>query len=200
MIKRLFPMLLAVLLLTVTAYAAEPDLPDGVTITDITERQKESSFTLPQFYPTDIQTQIEDGTRLLTKTYEVAADVSPASLIESSLVQNGTEYVLRDILRITAPDEQEMKTISQSATVSAASDKTADILKLLPKSMEYSENGFTGQLLLDESSISTEVESTESYRYAITDTAGIIALIFMQCSARERSNFVCSMVQLMPER
>jgi len=36
--------------------------------------------------------------------------------------------------------------------------------------MDYSENGYTGQLLLDEASISTEVDSTEGYRYAVTDT------------------------------
>jgi len=177
MIKRLFPMLLAVLLLSSTAYAAEPELsqtelPEGVTITDITERQSEtvSDFALPQFYPTDIQTKTEDGVKLLLKTFEVGPDVSPASLIEASLTQNGVEYELRDILRNIAPDTQEKKNASQSVTVESDSDKTKDILPLLPQSMDYSENGFTGQLLLDESSISTEVESTEGYRYAVTDT------------------------------
>jgi len=177
MIKRFFPMLLAVLLLSVTAWTAEPELsqtelPEGVTITDITERQSEtgSDFALPQFYPTDIQTKTEDGVKLLLKTFEVGPDVPPSLLIEAGLTQNGVEYELRDILRNASPDGQERKTVSQNVTVESDSDKTKDILPLLPQSMDYSENGFTGQLMLDEASISTEVESTEGYRYAVTDT------------------------------
>ena len=177
MIKHTFLLLMAMMLLTTTAYAAEPDIPEGITITDVTELQSEAGYPMPEFFPTDIQTKTENGVKLLLKTYEVAADVSHAVLIENGLAQNGTEYELRDILRKTAPDEQEKKTVSQSATVSAESDKTANILKLLPKSVEYSENGFTGQLVLDENSISTEVESTESYRYAITDTREYPGLI-----------------------
>lgn len=147
MIKRLFPMLLTVLMLTTTAFAAESDLPEGVTITDITERQSETDYALPQFYPTDIQQKTEDGVKLLLKTFEVGADVSPTELIEADLMQNGVEYELRDILRNTAPDTQEKKTVSQSVTVESDSDKEKDIVALMPESVDYAENGFTGQLL-----------------------------------------------------
>ena len=177
MIKRLFPTLLAVLMLTTTAFAAEPDLPDGVTITDITERQSETEYALPQFYPSDIQQKTEDGVKLLLKIYEVEADVSLTALIESGLTQNGVEYELRDILRNVSPDTQEKKTAEQVVAVESDSDKTKDIVALLPESMDYSENGFTGQLLLDESSINTVVESTEGYRYAVTDTREYPGLI-----------------------
>jgi len=170
MIKRLFPMLLAVLILCTTVYAAEPELPEGITITDITEYAAATEYTPPQFYPTDIQTKTEDGVKLLLKTFEVGPDVPPASLIEAGLTQNGVEYELRDILRNTSTDTQEKKNASQSVTVESDSDKTKDILPLFPQSMDYSENGYTGQLLLDEASISTEVDSTEGYRYAVTDT------------------------------
>jgi len=175
MVKRIFPMLLTVLILCTTVYAAEPELPqtelpEGITVTDITEHNTAAEYTPPQYYPTDIQTKTEDGVKLLLKTFEVGPDVSPASLIEAGLAQNGVEYELRNILRNTSPDTQEKKNASQSVTVESDSDKTKDILPLLPQSMDYSENGFTGQLLLDEASISTEVESTEGYRYAVTDT------------------------------
>lgn len=168
--KRLFPMFLAVLLLSVTVYASESELPDGITITDITERQSTAEYTLPEFYPVDIQSKTEDGVKLLLKTFEVGADVSPAALIEENLTQNGVEYELRDILRNASPDGQEKKTVTQDVTVESNSGKTKDILPLLPKSMDYAEGGFTGQLLLDEASISTEVDGTVGYRYAVTDT------------------------------
>jgi len=177
MIKRLSPMLLAVLLLCTTVYAAEPELsqtelPEGITVTDITEHTTAAEYTPPQFYPTDIQTKTEDGVKLLLKTFEVGADISPSALIEANLTQNGVEYELRDITRQTSPDGQERKTVSQSVTVESDSDKTKDILPLLPKSMDYSESGYTGQLLLDEASISTEVESTEGYRSHISSRSG----------------------------
>jgi len=163
-------MLLAVLILCTTVYAAEPELPEGITITDITEYAAATEYTPPQFYPTDIQTKTEDGVKLLLKTFEVGADISPSALIEANLTQNGVEYELRDITRQTSPDGQERKTVSQSVTVESDSDKTKDILPLLPKSMDYSESGYIGQLLLDEASISTEVESTEGYQFAVTAT------------------------------
>jgi hypothetical protein len=168
--KRIIPLLLCVLLLSVTVHAAEPDLPEGVRVTDITERQAEADFDPPKFYPTDIQSKDEDGVKLLLKTFEVSPEVSPAELIEHGLTQNEAEYELRDVLRTVAPDEQERKTVSQTVTVSSESDKREDILAILPASVDYAENGFAGQLTPDESSITTEVEDTEGYTYAVTDT------------------------------
>jgi hypothetical protein len=170
MIKRLFPMLLCVLLLPVSAYAAEPDLPEGVSVTDITERQAEADYDPPQYYPTDIQSKDEDGVKLLLKTFEVGPDVSPAELIEQGLTQNDVEYELRDVLRTVAPDEQERKTVSQTVTVSSESDKREDIMALLQDALDYSADGFSGDLLLDEASITAVVEDTEGYVYAVTDT------------------------------
>lgn len=170
MIKRIVPIILAVLLLGGTAYAADAGLPEGVTITDVTERQEETSYTLPQYLPMDIQTKTEDDIRHILKTFEVGPEVSPAALIESDLTQNGVEYELRDILRKTSPDTQETKSVSQTVTVESNTDKREDIVKLLLPVLPYSENGYEGELKLDEASIGTEVSGTEGYRYAVTDT------------------------------
>ena len=168
--KRIIPLLLCVLLLSINVYAAEPDLPEGVSVTDITERQTTADYDPPKYYPTDIQSKDEDGVKLLLKTFEVGPDVSPAELIETGLTQNDVEYELRDVLRTVAPDEQEWKTVSQTVTVSSESDKREDILALLQETLDYSADGFGGQLLLDEASITAEVEDTEGYTYAVTDT------------------------------
>ncbi len=170
MMKRIIPMLLCVLLLSVTVHAAESDLPEGVNVTDITERQTESDYDPPKFFPTDIQSKDEDGVKLLLKTFEVSPEVSPAELVESGLSQNEVEYELRDVLRTVAPDEQERKTVSQTITVSSESDKREEIVALLQNTLDYSADGYGGQLLLDEASITTEVEDTEGYTYAVTDT------------------------------
>jgi hypothetical protein len=173
MIKRIFSMLLCVLLFSATAYAAAPsqaNLPEGVTVTDITDRQTGAAYELPKQYPTAIQNKTEDGVKLLLKTFEVASDVSPADLAENGLVQNEVEYVLRDVLRTALPDDKEKKTVSQTVMVSSQSDKHDDIVALLQETLDYSANEFSGQLSLDKSSITTDVEDMESYAYTVTDT------------------------------
>ena len=190
MIKRLFPTLLAVIFLNTAVYAASPisdpagglggtrgDLVPPARFAVSDSEPVTSAEVTRTYYPTNIQQKTEDGVKLLLKTYEVEADASPTALIESGLTQNGVEYELRDILRNLSPDLQEKKNAEQIVTVESDSDKTKDIIALLPESMDYSENGFTGQLLLDESSINTEVESTEGYRYAVTDTREYPGLI-----------------------
>ena len=63
--KRIIPLLLCVLLLSINVYAAEPDLPEGVSVTDITERQTTADYDPPEHYPVDIQSKDEDGVKLL---------------------------------------------------------------------------------------------------------------------------------------
>ena len=169
MIKRFISILLSVLLFSVPVYAAA-DPPDGMAIIDATTRQAATGYTAPEFYPIDVQTKIDKGVALLIKTFEVGPDVSPDQLVEPGLAQNGVEYELRDIQRTVSPDLQEVKPASQDFIISSSSDKQEDILPLLPDSIAYAKDGFAGQLPLDESSIRTEVESTESYRYTVTDT------------------------------
>jgi hypothetical protein len=100
----------------------------------------------------------------------VGSEVSPADLVETGLTQNNVEYELRDILRTAQPDVQEKKTISQTVTVSSDTEEHDDIVALLQESLDYSADGFTGQLLLDEASITTDVEDTEGYSYTATET------------------------------
>ena len=174
MIKRFIPILLSVLLLSLTAHAAA-DLPGSVTVVDITERQ---TNTLPEYLPTDIQTKTDDdGTALLLKMFEVGANVSPEVLVESGLTHSGIEYELRDVLRSAAPDGQEKKTASQAVTITSESDKREDIVQLLPEGINYAEDGFTGQLFPDIASITAEVEGTESYSYTVTETREYPGLI-----------------------
>jgi len=175
-------MLAVIILLTGNVYAAEsadglrsPDsvqAEDGVaiTITDITPQISNFDGTLSDYLPLDVQTKTEDGVKLLVKTYEVPPDVTPQALIEQGLTRNGVEYTLREVLRQTLPGSTENRETSQAVTVTSESDKREDILPLLPESLEYAENGYTGQLTLVSDSITTEVESTSGYTYTIKDT------------------------------
>jgi hypothetical protein len=160
--------LLSALLTATPVCAAENIQTDENTIIAISDMPQ--TAVLPAFLPLDVQSKTEDGVKLLVKTYEVSPDVEPQDLMESGLTRNGTEYILREVLREILPGSTEQRTAGQIVSVSSGSDKEADILPLLPESLDYSENGFTGQLTLEAGSISTEVESTRDYTYTISDS------------------------------
>lgn len=173
--RKLIAMLIVVMLLAMPVHAAEPptvQTEDGsaIAITDITPQKDAFDGSLPDFLPQDVQMKTEDGVKLLVKTYEVTSDVTPQSLIESGLTRNGTEYILREVLRETLPGTAEQQTASQIVSVSSESDEREDILSLLPESLDYEENGYTGKLTLDEDSLSTEVKSTSGYTYTVQDS------------------------------
>jgi hypothetical protein len=160
--------LLAVLLMATPVCAAESIQAEDNTVIAISDMSQTAA--LPAFLPLDVQMKSEDGVKLLVKTYEVSPDVEPQELMESGLTRNGTEYTLREVLREILPGSTEQRTAGQIVSVSSESDKEADILPLLPESLDYSENGFTGQLTLEADSIATEVESTRDYAYTISDS------------------------------
>jgi len=172
---KLIAILLAAMLLTANVCAAEPpavQTEDGaaITITDITPQESAVDEALPEFLPLDVQMKTEDGVKLIVKTFEVASDVEPQRLIEQGLSRNGTDYTLREVLREILPSSSEQQTASKVVTVSSESDKKEDILPLLPEAVDYSENGYSGQLLLDAATLSTEVEFTSGYAYTVSDS------------------------------
>ncbi|MDL2232055.1 hypothetical protein LJC63_00555 [Ruminococcaceae bacterium OttesenSCG-928-L11] len=180
--RKLVSIIFATLLVTTNVYAA--DMSDSVEtesgtvviVTDITPQTDDTAVNLPEVLPLDVQMKTEDGVKLLVKTFEVSPDADPQRLIESGLTRNGTEYTLREILRQTLPGSAEQQTASQVVTVSSESDKREDILPLLPESVDYAENGFTGRLVLDANSLSTEVASTNGYAYTIKDSREFFGL------------------------
>jgi hypothetical protein len=159
--------LLAALLMTIPVFAADRIQTESGAVIAVTDTPQAE---LPDFLPLDVQMKTEDGVKLLVKTYEVSPDVEPQQLIEFGLTRNGTEYTLREVLREMLPGSTEQLTAGQVVSVSSESDKESDILPLLPESLNYSENGFTGQLTLEPNSIATEVESTSGYTYTVSDS------------------------------
>ena len=108
---------LLVLSMNVTAFAEQPpqtvigadENGTSITITDITPREDEeneqkaerkTNYKVGNFYPIEIQTAEEDGTRLLVKTFLVPQGTDPAALVEEGLTRRGVEYHVSDILRL----------------------------------------------------------------------------------------------------
>lgn len=187
--KRFVPVVavLMALAMSVTAFAAEQPqtvigTEDGgttITITDITpredetdeqkEKQSANGFKVGSYYPVEIQTAEDNGYQLLVKTFIVPQGVSPEALIEEALIRRGVQYQVSDVLRRELEGSSETKTVSETVTMPAESDEKDELLALFDADMAYSEDGFSGTLLLNEHSITAEATDTEGYSYTLKD-------------------------------
>lgn len=178
-------LLAAAVVLSITAHAVEsPQAAIGsgdggttISVTDITPREENEedsgnetkSYTISSHYPVAVQTSEEGGIRLLVKTFAVPEDTDPQTLVEGELTRRGVSYEATDILRQDLPGEAETKTVSQSVTLESETDKTEDILLLLKSTLDYQEDGFSGTLALDKSSIQAKAAGTSSYAYTLKE-------------------------------
>lgn len=187
MVKKAIPMLLAVLLAAATltpAYAAEPSgtpASSGYTISYLENGNTGDGSAMSvsdlsqdgisgiDFYPIEIRTEEADGEKLIIKTYQVPAGTS-VSLLTGDFEKSGIRYEMQEVLKKELPDETETKTVNKTVTAVSDSDKEAKLLQLFDPMLEYSEDGYEGQLQLDASHITTEASETESYRYLVTET------------------------------
>ena len=166
-----------------TAFAQEPQTVVGtgengetsITITDITPREEKKDETETRFqtggcYPIQVQTLQDGDTQLLVKTFLVPQDTDPQTLLEEGLIRRGISYQVSDILCRELPGETERKEVSKTVTTSAQTDESEELLSLLSPTLEYSEDGFTGTLTLDQNSIRSKADGTQSYAYTLKDT------------------------------
>lgn len=104
MVKKITAVLACIIAVTASTavYAAETPQTvidenssgTSISITDITPREEEADeakeqYTTGSFYPVEIQTAEEAGTRLLVKTFVVPEGTNPQVLIEKGLTRRG---------------------------------------------------------------------------------------------------------------
>ncbi len=124
------------------------------------------------FQPVNVEMVTENGVLVLRKTFETAPGFDPLTLMEN-LDNSSYTFSCREILRRELPGELLSRPASKVAVVRMEQDDTEAVARTLPATLEYEENGYTGLLYLDASSISTEPEDFESYTCAHTDTQEI---------------------------
>lgn len=168
MSKRILSALAAVVLLALPLHGVAME-GAAISVSDVAPDDT-ADAKLPEFLPLDVQVKMEDGVKLLVKTYEVTSDVEPQQLVEQNPIRGGVEYMLRETLREELPGTAEQKAASRTISISSESDQRSEILPLLPEFLDYSENRFTGRLTLEADNLTTEVESTSSYSYEVSDT------------------------------
>lgn len=145
-------------------FSVEPPTAASVPITP------EEKSEVPLLYPSDIQGMEEEGVRWIIKTYELAPGENPNDIPREAFEREGWRYELTDIVKkeTAAADTREH---IETVTVNTDTKEMADIIKLLDPSMDYtSEDGYSGILALDITTILVETAGTKTSNYTVSAT------------------------------
>lgn len=121
-------------------------------------------------YPASVET-VRDGKRVeIHKVYELKKGESPGLIPSDGFEQDGYWFTCRDILKSEIPS-YETKEMTEPVTLESPSNKLEDILPLIPAEKDVqTEDGFSGRLALDISSVKIESKGTgtSSYQKSVT--------------------------------
>lgn len=131
---------------TGTAFAAGTDEPASAVIV---------ASDSAELLPVDVITNAE--TAEIRKVYELSPDENPDLLPREDFERNGYSFTCSDILREVVIGE-EQKTATVAETAESKKNDMNTILGLFPQYKEYTdEDGFSGTLLLNTSTIKSEI-------------------------------------------
>lgn len=170
-------MLVCVLTLSVLSvcFAEDSDNSGEVTaqqsyvneaITVASETSADASLQPPVLR--DVAYMTQGGRQLIIKLYDIDPDYDVSRLAEPDFEEGGLLYTHKNTIKVSDNRTMEAKQASQTVTVSHT-EKDNAMVSLQPM-LEYSENGFTGQLMIQPESITTAEAGKESYGYTVSDT------------------------------
>lgn len=121
-------------------------------------------------YPSQVSYNLNNGIFEVRKTYEIQVDEEPSAQAKQSFEQDGYSFVLTDMLRQELP-EQQSKEYNETVTVSSESKELTAILPLFADTKEImTEDGFTGTLKLDTSTITVEPAGYKNNSWTVSAT------------------------------
>lgn len=121
-------------------------------------------------YPSQVSYNLNNGIFEVRKTYEMQVDEEPSAQAKQSFEQDGYSFVLTDMLRQELPG-QESKAYTETVTVNSGSKELMAILPLLADTKEITtEDGFTGTLKLDTSTIIVESAGYKNNSWTVSAT------------------------------
>ena len=119
-------------------------------------------------YPVAVE-QSEDGAEI-RKTYDLAPEEDPGGIPRSDFEQNGWHYTLTDLLKQETPEYQERE-YSETVTVTSKKKDMESVLALLPQEKEFvTEDGLSGTLTLQLSTVRVETAGYGSSTKTVTTT------------------------------
>ena len=123
-----------------------------------------------ELYPVSVWENLDGGRREIIRTYELGDDERPENISREPFTRDGWLYELAEITKRETANA-DARNHSERVTVDTATNEMAAIIALLEPSMDYkSDDGYSGVLQLDISSIKVESAGTKSSSFAVTAT------------------------------
>jgi len=128
------------------------------------------ALNTPALYPVDVRDVDDNGVRRIIKTYELTENERPDNIPSDSFERDGWRYELTDITK-TECTGMDMRDHIKIAEMDSATNDVAAILKLLAPTMAYtSEDGYSGELMLDIASVKVEEAGSAIISFTTTIT------------------------------
>lgn len=172
--KRVLSMLCVAMMLcgmNGTAMAAEPPASVPAETAPLAELLVQPApEAIPAIYPAEVLASEENGVHRLEKIYYLTAKDDPASIPTGDFEREGRVYTLLDILK---NDQTETHTIDHIEVITQESKTkdVAEIIKVLEPELEIStEDGYSGVLTLDYTTISVEAAGYKTSSRTVSAT------------------------------
>lgn len=125
--------------------------------------------------PDNLVVENLNGQQRMVKTYVLSPGIDPETLKEPSFDYDGYTY---EWAYTTKEDQPylDKKTVTKTVTVETATKDLSDILAVLAPAVSYDEDGYTGELALDHTTLSTEAAGYTTKYGSITETKVIGSL------------------------
>ena len=134
------------------------------------EPEPEVKPQINYLYPISVVETQEQGKKMIIKTYELGPEEKPESISRESFTRSNRLYELADITKVENVSLNQREH-TETVTVNSSSREMEAILKLLPPEKDFqSEDGCSGSLSLDISSIQIETAGTRANSYTVTAT------------------------------
>ena len=170
MIKSLICIMTALLLIVTPVYAQEISVIDSPEDSYIEE---ESTIGIPIVIDDSLELEVIDEDKPVLKDIEIIDNGDAYSIIkvynalpeyditrlEENFKKNGYEYQRGDIVEVSKNFEKQSKLASQTATLSHDNEDSTGVFNPL---LEYDMDGYSGQLKIDNNSITTQASGEKS--------------------------------------
>lgn len=121
------------------------------------------------------ETSERGGQPVIVETYTLPIGENPDQLIKEPFDTDGVHYV-HDITQTQEMQSHEEKFQEITVTAETKGNDMQEILAALPVKEAYSKEGFTGELLLDTTSLKTERSGSKEVSYTVTGTKTVSGL------------------------
>lgn len=116
----------------------------------------------------DVSYTVQGSRQLIVKLYDVPPGYDATRLAQQDFEDGGLLYTHKETIKVS--DNRTLETKQASQTVTVSHEEQDGALACLQPMLEYEQDGYTGQLLLQTDSITTAEAGSESYGYTVSDT------------------------------